>query len=71
MFAIRLLLSTSVGEIAAAKRLQEPYAQILLVAKTGGRLLINIKYCPPQAGRNDFGHRRNKNPEFVVIVKNS
>lgn len=51
--------------------LEGPYAQNLLIPKTGGRYLITGKDCPPQTGRKDFERRRGNKPGYFVIVNDS
>lgn len=67
----RANLYTLVGSIGAAMRMVEPYAQTLLVCKTGGRFQITGKNCPPQTGRNDFENFREKGAGYFVIVNGS
>lgn len=62
------LLDIWMGLIAAGMPLKEPYAQKLLVTKTGGWFLINEKDLSPQTGYSVFEHRRGKNPGYFGIV---
>lgn len=64
----QLMPDTLVGWISEAMRMEEPYAQKLLIYKKIGRFLITGNDRPPEKGHNDLDHRKEKNTQYFVIV---